>query len=218
VITEEIARRLCAMLKNVVDSGTGKNAGIANIAVAGKTGTAQKLEGGVYSKTKSWASFIGFLPVAHPALLCGVVIDEPAANLMGATAAAPAFRKIAMQIISHPSLEYAEKVLNNRMSSTREMVAAGPDRDRIRPAGPAGRAAQDDMAVAIDEGDMRFIPDCRGRDARDAINLINLRGLVPFVIGAGTVQQQRPPAGSLTTTAHACTLMCDLGGYHAAEN
>jgi cell division protein FtsI/penicillin-binding protein 2 len=59
------------MLKVVVDSGTGKNAGINGIAVAGKTGTSQKLENGTYSRTKSWASFIGFMPIGNPVLLCG---------------------------------------------------------------------------------------------------------------------------------------------------
>ena len=219
VLSEETARRLCAMLKMVVDSGTGKNAGIKNIAVAGKTGTAQKLEGGVYSKTKSWASFIGFLPIGNPVLLCGVVIDEPAANLMGGTTAAPAFRKIMTQIISHPGLEYAEKILSIRTLPERETTA-------ISGKVPAGTVAQTlagtpltgvpltdvDSAGVNNRSGMRSVPDCRGRDARDAVNLINLHGLVPFVIGAGVVQRQWPPAGSLTTTAHACTLVCLFGG------
>ena len=217
VLSEETARRLCAMLKIVVDSGTGKNAGIKNIAVAGKTGTAQKPEGGVYSKTKSWASFIGFLPIGNPVLLCGVVIDEPAANLMGGTAAAPAFRKIMTQIISHPGLEYAEKILNIRAVPERETTAisgkvlAGAVAQTLANMPLTGTPITGVDSVAINSG-MRSVPDCRGRDARDAVNLINLHGLVPFVIGTGVVQRQWPPAGSLTTTAHACTLVCTFGG------
>jgi cell division protein FtsI/penicillin-binding protein 2 len=208
VLPEETAHRLCAMLKMVVDSGTGKKAAIPDVAVAGKTGTSQKLEGGVYSKTKSWASFVGFLPVNNPVLLCGVVIDEPADNLMGGTAAAPVFRKIMTQIISHPGLEYAEKILNN---------PAVPENGPMKGKGmvltaSAQTAVPVDSAGADENFGMRSVPDCRGRDARDAINIINLHGLVPFVIGAGVVQHQCPPAGSLRTTAHACTLVCAFGG------
>jgi len=114
VVSEETAVRLCRMFKGVVDSGTGKKAAIDDIAVAGKTGTAQKLDGKSYSKTRSWASFIGFLPSDRPLLLCGVVIDEPANNLMGGTAAAPAFKEIMTQIISRPGLDYADRILNFR--------------------------------------------------------------------------------------------------------
>ena len=123
VVSGETARRLCVLLKGVVDSGTGKKAAIPHVNVAGKTGTAQKLESGTYSKTRSWASFIGFLPADHPMLLCGVVIDEPAANLMGGTAAAPAFQKIMTQIISRPGLDYAEKILNNAPSLQHDSIA-----------------------------------------------------------------------------------------------
>jgi cell division protein FtsI/penicillin-binding protein 2 len=204
VLSGETARRLCAMLKMVVDSGTGKNAGIKDIAVAGKTGTAQKLENRTYSKTKSWASFIGFLPIGNPALVCGVVIDEPEANLMGATAAAPAFKKIMTQIISHPGLEYAEKVLTTTPVTERQTVAW----ETIAQTGAVVQV----KGGAADKGENGSMPDCCGKDARDAVNLINMHGMVPFVIGAGTVQRQWPPAGSLTTTAHACTLVCVFGG------
>jgi membrane peptidoglycan carboxypeptidase len=99
------------MLRKVVDEGTGKNAAIEGVSVAGKTGTAQKPDSGTYSQTRSWSSFIGFVPAENPVLLCGVMIDEPARGEMGGVAAAPAFRKMMSQIISHPELEFAQKIL-----------------------------------------------------------------------------------------------------------
>jgi len=113
VISEDVAARLRIMLQKVVDSGTGKKAAIEGVSVAGKTGTAQKPDSGSYSKTRSWSSFIGFVPAESPVLLCGVMIDEPARGEMGGVAAAPVFRKIMSQIISHPELEFAEKILKN---------------------------------------------------------------------------------------------------------
>jgi len=112
VLSEDVALRLRSMMKKVVDNGTGKNAAIEGVSVAGKTGTSQKPDSGTYSKTRSWSSFIGFVPAEQPALVCAVMIDEPLRGEMGGVAAAPAFKKIITQIISHPELEFTEKVLH----------------------------------------------------------------------------------------------------------
>jgi len=112
VLSEDVAQRLRTMMKKVVENGTGKNAAIEGVSVAGKTGTSQKPDSGTYSKTRSWSSFIGFVPVEQPVLVCAVMIDEPLHGEMGGVAAAPAFKKIITQIISHPELEYTEKVLH----------------------------------------------------------------------------------------------------------
>ena len=53
-----------------------------------------------------------------------------------------------------------------------------------------------------------LVPEVCGRDARDAINLVKLQGLEPFVVGAGIVRRQNPPAGMRFEAAHACTLIC----------
>jgi cell division protein FtsI/penicillin-binding protein 2 len=111
VMSEESAVRLRRMMKVVVDSGTGRHAAVAGLAVAGKTGTSRKPEAGGYSRTRHWSSFIGFLPVESPTLLCGVVIDEPTGATGGGAVAAPAFRRIMMQALAHPELEFSRRVL-----------------------------------------------------------------------------------------------------------
>jgi cell division protein FtsI/penicillin-binding protein 2 len=111
VISEETARRLRRMMKEVVEAGTGKQAAVPGIPVAGKTGTSRKSEGGGYSKLRHWSSFIGFLPVEEPVLLCGVVVDEPTGGTGGGAAAAPAFRKIMSLALAHPELEFSDKIL-----------------------------------------------------------------------------------------------------------
>jgi cell division protein FtsI/penicillin-binding protein 2 len=63
--------------------------------IGGKTGTAEKPENGVYSKTRFVASFIGFAPAANPKLLVAVIVDEPQFEHAGGVVAAPAFEKIA---------------------------------------------------------------------------------------------------------------------------
>jgi cell division protein FtsI/penicillin-binding protein 2 len=209
VVSEETARRLCAMFKGVVDSGTGKKAAIADVAVAGKTGTAQKLDGRSYSMTRSWASFIGFLPSDHPVLLCGVLIDEPANNLMGGATAAPAFKKIMTQIISRPGFDYADRILNDRKNLARGNGKGAVVASNEPPS--SGKTGRNDSVVAPDDTGGLLVPEVCGRDARDAINLVKMQGLEPYVVGAGIVCRQNPPAGMRFAAAHACTLICAYG-------
>jgi len=133
VVSSETARRLRAMLTQVVAKGTGREAALAKIAVAGKTGTSQKIdeETGEYSQRRVAASFIGFLPADNPVLLCAVMIDEPEAGQGGGAAAAPAFRKIVTQIISNPDLEFAERIIDRPPAAGTEQT--DPEEIRRRP-------------------------------------------------------------------------------------
>ncbi len=122
VISEETARRLRKMMQGVVETGTGKQAIVPGIPVGGKTGTSRKSEGGSYTRQRHWSSFIGFLPVDEPTLLCGVVIDEPAGGTGGGAAAAPAFRKIMSLALAHPELDFSDKILKPAQSQDSQSV------------------------------------------------------------------------------------------------
>ncbi|HEU5394293.1 MAG TPA: penicillin-binding protein 2, partial [Candidatus Methylomirabilis sp.] len=103
VISPETARRLTAILVEAVERGTGKAAAVPGYTVAGKTGTAQKLdrETGLYSRSKVVASFAGFVPAESPRLAILVVLDEPAHDRWGGSAAGPAFREIAREVLGY---------------------------------------------------------------------------------------------------------------------
>ncbi|MBI4742146.1 MAG: penicillin-binding protein 2 [Betaproteobacteria bacterium] len=92
VFSQETARELRAMLEMVVQpGGTAPKAQIPGYRVAGKTGTAHKLEGGQYAD-KYLSSFIGFAPASDPRLIVAVMIDEPGiAKHYGGDLAAPVF-------------------------------------------------------------------------------------------------------------------------------
>jgi cell division protein FtsI/penicillin-binding protein 2 len=97
VISAATARKVDRMLRDVVDvEGTGNRAAVRGYAVAGKTGTAQKIdpETGEYV-SRYTASFVGYLPADRPELLIAVVVDEPGYPYYGGEVAAPAFEKIA---------------------------------------------------------------------------------------------------------------------------
>jgi cell division protein FtsI/penicillin-binding protein 2 len=94
VITPDTAKRVKEILRGVVENGTGKNARIKGVSVGGKTGTAQKVVGGVYSHSHFYASFIGFAPVEDPQLAAVVVYDEPRPAYYGGTVSAPVFQEV----------------------------------------------------------------------------------------------------------------------------
>jgi cell division protein FtsI/penicillin-binding protein 2 len=97
VISERTAAQLRRMLEGVVEAGgTGVSAAIDGYSLAGKTGTAQKVDPatGLYSKTRYIASFVGFAPARDPKLLVTVMVDEPKGAIYGAQVAAPAFQEI----------------------------------------------------------------------------------------------------------------------------
>jgi cell division protein FtsI (penicillin-binding protein 3) len=95
VFSEQTAREVRAMLEMAVQpGGTAPKAQIAGYRVAGKTGTAHKLEGGAYAN-KYVASFVGFAPASDPRLIVAVMIDEPSnGKHFGGDVAAPVFAQV----------------------------------------------------------------------------------------------------------------------------
>jgi cell division protein FtsI (penicillin-binding protein 3) len=95
VFSAQTAREVRAMLEMaVLPGGTAPKAQIAGYRVAGKTGTAHKLEGGAYAN-KYVASFVGFAPVSEPRLIVAVMIDEPSnGRYYGGDVAAPVFAQV----------------------------------------------------------------------------------------------------------------------------
>ncbi len=98
VISSRVAAEVREMLKGVLaPGGTASEVSIPGYELAGKTGTASKIdpETGEYSKSAYVASFVGFAPASNPKLLCAVIVDEPQADsIYGGVVAAPAFGQI----------------------------------------------------------------------------------------------------------------------------
>ncbi|HEX3692787.1 MAG TPA: penicillin-binding protein 2 [Solirubrobacteraceae bacterium] len=98
VISSATAAELRSMLKGVLaPGGTASEVSVPGYTLAGKTGTASKIDPqtGEYSKSAYVASFVGFAPAEHPQLLAAVIVDEPqAGSIYGGVVAAPAFGQI----------------------------------------------------------------------------------------------------------------------------
>ena len=95
VFSAQTAREMRAMLELVVQpGGTAPKAAVPGYRVGGKTGTAHKLEGGVYAN-KYIASFVGIGPISDPRLIVAVMIDEPSGKqYYGGQIAGPAFAQV----------------------------------------------------------------------------------------------------------------------------
>src|SRR5205085_1382890 len=96
IVSRGVAAQVLGMLKNVVLDGTGTLAAVPGYQVAGKTGTAAKVDpDGTYSDSRYVASFVGIVPASRPRLVILVSVDEPHGAIWGGVVAAPAFSQIA---------------------------------------------------------------------------------------------------------------------------
>ena len=123
IFSDRTAQALRGMLELAVQpGGTAPLAQVAGYRVAGKTGTAHKLEGGHYIN-RYVSSFVGFAPVSNPRLIVAVMIDEPDnGQYYGGLVAAPVFSKVtgeALRALNVPN----DAPLDNVIAPTADIVA-----------------------------------------------------------------------------------------------
>ncbi|MDQ6630509.1 MAG: penicillin-binding protein 2 [Verrucomicrobiota bacterium] len=123
VISSEAAQQMVSALKTVVsDEGTAPKARLENYTVAGKTGTAQKVENGQYARGKYFSSFIGFFPADDPELCISIVMDNPQNGHYGGQIVAPFFKNIAERAAHYLNLKpdiQPEQTLNETIAATK---------------------------------------------------------------------------------------------------
>ncbi len=116
------------MMEGVVLFGTARRAILEGYTIAGKTGTAQKVEPGTgaYSKTKYVASFIGFTPVNTPAITIAVILDSPVGLHQGGQVCAPVFKRIAQQVLEYLHVPHD---LDVKTAQRQTLLATAKDSD-----------------------------------------------------------------------------------------
>jgi cell division protein FtsI (penicillin-binding protein 3) len=189
---------LTDILKEVVKSGTGRNAVVPGYVVAGKTGTAQKLDSaGRYSMVDHVASFVGFTPASHPALLILVSLDTPRGpRNQGGDVAAPVFARIAEAALRRLAVPPDDP---GRVLRAVADPAAGVVRAAYRP-----EPVPTPLPERSDEPGI--MPDLRGRSAREAAIAAARRGLIVELRGSGRVVAQTLPPGTEIEAGNTCVL------------
>jgi cell division protein FtsI (penicillin-binding protein 3) len=190
VISPETAATLRGVLTTVVAQGTGARAAVDGYAVAGKTGTAQKLDPGthVYSRRPGVLSFVGFAPAEAPRLAMFVMLDEPKTVAWGSEAAAPIFAAVAGPVLRALGIRPADV----------------PSVPLVRTVGEPA-AAPGSVTAAVD-GAEPVMPDLVGRSLRQALGVLAAYDVEVAIAGRGVVVRQTPAAGTALTPGTACRL------------
>jgi len=189
VLREETARQVTGMLEEVVQKGTGTRAALEGHRVAGKTGTAQKVDpilGGYGDKRLS--SFLGFAPADAPRVAILVVIDEPegkGVEVTGGTVAAPAWGAIA-----HEALRQLDVMPEQVKEDAPLLVSA------LSPGFEADETPQLLQDVSVGPG-QAVVPDVSGLGARTATRRLAQASLEPELRGSGRAVSQTPRAGAI---------------------
>ena len=175
VISFETAKKVRDILEGVTrEGGTAPKAAIEGYHVAGKTGTAQKVDPieKTYSNRKFVAFFGGFAPSDSPALVILVALDEPQGTPYGGVVAAPVFSEVGYWTLNHLSV----------IPSTQHRFSRPVERQREK------RVRNPDMPGSI--------PDVQGLGVRDVLRKAQGLGVRVVVKGSGLAVEQSPAAGS----------------------
>ena len=202
VISPETARRVTSILTGVVggEGGTGRNAHIVNLPVAGKTGTSQKFDfsTGRYSSKKVATSFVGFFPADDPQMVILVVLDEPKIDRWGGVAAAPVFKRVSEQILrcSNSSMEVPE-ITAEQDNPSPQIIPVSTTADITR------------LETIVDES---VIPDFAGLSLREVLRVSQRRGIEIRTAGSGWVVTQNPVPGTPIEGNQPCYILFGTGG------
>ena len=191
-------KTLVGLLEQVVATGGGKKATVRGYRVAGKTGTAQKVNeyGTGYSEGKYIASFCGFGPVENPQVALLVLIDEPYGNFYGGQIAAPVAGRILSQVFRYlriepsdsPSLDYEE---------LDESVGEGDAGGTLSTVNPMPQENyQTETAEEVQQEVYNGVPNFIGKSIREVARIADEAGLVLEASGSGFARSQSIAPGT----------------------
>lgn len=241
VLRPEVAATVLGMLEGVVGGeGTGRRAGLENVRVAGKTGTAQKLVGGSYSQTDYRAWFIGAAPAEDPRFAIAVMVDEPRGQVHGGgSVSAPLFARVAAAALARhgvmtepkfglPDLarvdlrspEHLEPTRTRPQTRALARTDATTQRPRARDVGAPPRALATAQAPAPERralsamtqlGSRALLPDFRGLTRGQVQTLTREAVFRIQLVGWGLAVAQFPAPGTIVAGASAVRVRFEEG-------
>ena len=195
-IDPAVDKTLVGLLEQVVSTGGGQKARVRGFRVAGKTGTAQKVnEGGLgYGEGRYIASFLGFGPVEDPQITLLVMIDEPSGVFYGGQIAAPVASRILSQVFRYMKLEPSEKPFEE--NEIAENVGEGDSSGSVDPPKVETPKTSDTEEIYEEQSTEVTVPDFKGRNIKDSARLANSSGLLLEAEGSGRAIEQSIEAGA----------------------
>jgi len=202
VLSAQDAATMRLMLTAATETkATGKNARIPGFHVAGKTGTAQKVDTvkGGYVPKAYISSFAGFVPAHNPRYVIVISVDNPKKAYYGSEVAAPVFAKVGQYMVRRAGLP---PVLISESNVIRGQSAEKRRSDlQIR-------AVNDLKQVAADEAAGTF-PNLLGMSLREALARVRGQASQVEIRGHGVVVRTIPQSGSLVPHRHRVTLVLE---------
>jgi len=184
-----IAKTVMSMMEEVVqEDGTGVQARIEGVRVAGKTGTAQKAGAGGYTGGYV-SSFIGIFPADKPRYLVCMMVDEPQGGHYGGVIVAPDVRNIGVQLLTSSGMLTGAPMFQAKAQSTPDKIMIPIERE-----------------VAADSN-QQTMPDLQGVTVRQAVEALLAHGIVPRFSGQGIlIDKQKPAPGEKWPANKQCEL------------
>jgi Cell division protein FtsI/penicillin-binding protein 2 len=183
-ISAQTAKALTEIMIGVTtEGGTGVAAAIPGFEVAGKTGTAQKVDPVTrrYNWARPIASFMGFVPAREPRIAVLIVVDEPKGRGFGGTVAAPAFRSVAEEV-----LHYLNVFPDPNLISAPAQVAMTT---------PVSQDTSFNKLIDNYSGSDR-LPDFTGLSMRRVLQIVKGYNLKVQIEGSGKAVAQKPSPGT----------------------
>jgi cell division protein FtsI (penicillin-binding protein 3) len=210
ICSNKTLNRLKLLLEGVVENGTAKNIKGTHYRIAGKTGTAQILEKGHYTK-KYITSFVGYFPAHEPKYSAIVLIKNPRGWYQyGSSVAAPVFKEIADNIYSRDiNLHQPMDIRKFAVQEVLPVIRAGKQQELTLLCNELGisnhsqteeewvRSTRNGSGINWKkaQASKELVPDVMGMTFRDAIFLLENSGLHVSYEGKGRVVKQSLTAG-----------------------
>jgi cell division protein FtsI (penicillin-binding protein 3) len=186
------------------DKATGAKARIPGYHVAGKTGTAQKVDpvNGGYMKGAYISSFAGFVPAHNPRYVILVAVDNPQKAYYGSQVAAPVFARMAQYLVRRAGLPPVLISESNVIRNHEEKARAGLQAKAIE-------EIRKSSAQAATMNDADAFPNVLGLALREALAQVRDRATNIEVRGSGVVVRTVPLPGAALPGKHHVTLVLE---------
>lgn len=213
ICSKETLEQVKNMLEGVVKNGTAKNLANSNYQIAGKTGTAQlALNKEGYTEALYMASFVGYFPAEKPKYSCIVVVNAKSKHIYyGNLVAGPIFREITDRIYvreyeMHDSKEvlvvetvqapYSKSGSGSALESTFEYLNLPFEHDNKEDIWVSTRSTPEGVVLHSRAINHDLVPNVVDMGLKDALYLLESKGMEVHVDGRGTVREQSVQAGS----------------------
>ena len=224
--SQETVRKAQELLRGVVTRGTAKHINNPHYGIAGKTGTAQKIIDGQYQRGRYYTSFIGYFPADKPKYSMIAVVDNPhqgknTGSLYAGAVSAPIFKAVADRIVAYDIRMHETMRTGNSQPQSATGLLAGYA-DDLHTIGSTLKLTNEPSIEGWVEttpnGHWKArptrpdqVPDVRGLTLRDALFLLENRGLRVLVEGQGKVKTQSVGPGVAIAQTVGRTITLQLG-------